>query len=211
MHESAPGCLHGQSTHVWAHTYESYRKRVSARELVIIEYIDGLTIGAYYIYIMSLTNERVTFREQTSSRETRYEVTGENGAYVLAELTDEDAPTSRLDVKEPAAGIYEFEIDERTPDAHNAMLANAAFQALVLEDPRRAREIPVVTTVGIDTDDFMKSYTRVRHHEDVLGLKAMDMTPSEDETEVIMVGSAESVSGSAEWELQKANILRTDE
>ena len=149
----------------------------------------------------------IEFRTQTSTRGERvFTVEQENAdSFLLDEKANTVTEPLQLTVNEHGPGVYEVSIAREATEAEAAMLANAAFQSMALEDSMLRHTTNVFAVV--EAVDFKKEHGRANLYKNALGMTAVAMTRQGDEV-IMLGGSAQEVSGNATWTLHDANIFR---
>src|SRR5215469_13418298 len=102
----------------------------------------------------------IEFRTQTSTRGERvFTVEQENAdSFLLDEKANTVTEPLQLTVNEHGPGVYEVSIAREATEAEAAMLANAAFQSMALEDSMLRHTTNVFAVV--EAVDFKKEHGR---------------------------------------------------
>lgn len=157
-----------------------------------------------------MVQRNTEFRTQTSVQGERvFNVRQESPDSFL--LEERDRPAERpilLTTNERGLGVYEINMERWATPVEAAMLANAAFQSIVVENS--LLDIQTNTFAIVGTRDFLKGHEHATLYEQSLGMAAVAMTRQGDEV-IMLGGDAQEVNGNAAWTMHDANIFRVTE
>lgn len=154
-----------------------------------------------------MARENIEFRTHTSPHNERIFTVQQQrvGDFLLDQGFEETKKSVLLRTQEHGPGVYEIHLEKRAVPIEAAMLVNAAFQNIAIEDGLNDRKTD--TFALVETTNFLEGHRYATLYEEALGMEAVALTRRRDEA-IMLGGSTQEVNGNATWTLHDTNIFR---